>query len=126
MKRYIRYTVSLLIAVLLMPAFGLAANKEYFSLLEPAALNGRHLKAGNYEVSWTGNGPNAELNVSAGGKVLATSPAQLVPVDHAPAEGSVLLSRNPDGSMFISEIRFGGKKYRLIVSPPEPPNGRTN
>jgi hypothetical protein len=119
-KKYTLHSIGLRIAILLLAPIALAANQQDFSLFQPATLSGKLLQAGNYQVSWTGSAPNVELKVRSGGKVLATSPAQLVPVDQPYPRGSVLLIPNPDGSMAISEFRFGGKKYRIVVSPSEP------
>jgi hypothetical protein len=119
-KKYTLHSIALLIAIVLLAPFALAANQQDFSLFQPATLSGKLLQAGNYEVSWTGSAPNVELKVSSDGKVLTTSPAQLVPVDRPYPRGSVLLVRNPDGSMAVSEFRFGGKKYRIVVNLPGP------
>jgi hypothetical protein len=100
---------------LLLAASAFAANRASVQLIEPATVGGTHLKAGNYTVKWEGSGPGVELSILQGNKVLATTAAQVVNVNRAPEQSSVVARQNEDGSTSLDEIRFSGKKYVLRI-----------
>jgi hypothetical protein len=99
----------------LLAASAFAANKASVELAEPATVGGTHLKAGDYTVKWEGSGPGVELSIMQGKKVMATTPAEVVSVDRAPEQSSVVARHNQDGSTSLAEIRFSGKKYVLRI-----------
>ena len=92
-----------------------AANKGPMQITDPTSVGGKQLKPGDYTVSWVGEGPNVQLNVMKGNKVVTTVPAQVVPVDHSVSSNSIVAKQNSDGSKSLSEIRFSGKKFALQV-----------
>jgi hypothetical protein len=73
------------------------------------------LQPGDYTVTWDGDGPNVQLNIMRGHKVVTTVPAQVVAMDHPPTHNSVVATDNGNGTKSLSEIRFSGKKYVLQV-----------
>ena len=100
---------------LLLAAGAFAANKGPLQITDPTAVGGKQLKPGDYTVTWDGDGPNVQLNIMKGNKVVTTVPAHVMAVDHSPASNSVVATQNPDGSKSLSEIRFSGKKYTLEI-----------
>jgi len=73
------------------------------------------LPAGDYSVKWDGTGPNVELNILQGSKVVATTPARLIDLSQKPNSDAAIVQRNDDGSKSLTEIHFGGKKYALAI-----------
>jgi len=103
------------LALLLATSAFAAANKGSVQFLDPVTISGKQVPAGDYSVKWDGNGPNVELNILKGSKVVATTPARLVDLSDKSSSDAALVKKNDDGSKSLSEIRFGGKKYALAI-----------
>jgi hypothetical protein len=103
------------LALLLATSAFAAANKGSVQFLSPVTVSGKQLPAGDYSVKWDGNGPNVELNILQGNKVVATTPARLIDLSQKPDSDAAVVRSNADGSRSLSEIHFGGKKYALAV-----------
>jgi hypothetical protein len=103
------------LALLLATSAFAAANKGSMQLLNPVTVSGKQLPAGDYSVKWDGTGPNVELNILKGNKVVATTPARLIDLSQKPNGDAAVVKNNDDGSKSLSEIRFGGKRYALAI-----------
>jgi hypothetical protein len=90
-----------------------AASKANLTLNNPTSVNGTKLKAGDYKLEWDGTGPNVEVSIMQGKKVVTKVPAKLVDLDKAPSNDAALLKQNGDGSTSLAGARFQGKKYAL-------------
>lgn len=100
---------------LLLATSAFAANKGSLSVQEAVTVNGTRLAAGDYKVQWDGNGPNVELSITQGKKVLAKVPARMVNLDQ-PAQGdSAVVRNNNDGSKSLTEVRLSGKRFAFAV-----------
>ena len=103
------------LALLLATSAFAAANKGSMQLLDPVTVSGKQLPAGDYSVKWDGNGPNVELSILRGSKVVATTPARLIDLSAKPNSDAAVIKNNEDGSRSLTEIHFGGKKYALAI-----------
>ena len=92
-----------------------ASNKGSIQLQEPVTVGSQQLPAGDYQVKWEGSGPNVELSILKGKKVVATAPARMFELGQSPGYDSAVVRKNDDGSRSLSEIRFSGKKYALAL-----------
>jgi len=92
-----------------------ASNKGSLQVTDPVTVSGTQLSPGDYSVKWEGKGPNVEVSILQGRKVVATTQARVVDLTQSPKSDSVLTTQNADGSKSLSEIRFGGKKYTLQI-----------
>lgn len=90
-----------------------AASKANLTLNNPTSINGTKLKPGDYKLEWDGSGPNVEVSILQGKKVVTKVPAKIVDLDKAPSNDAALLKQNNDGSTTLSGARFQGKKYAL-------------
>jgi hypothetical protein len=99
----------------LLATVAFAANRGSMELLDPVTVSGKQLPAGEYFVKWDGSGPNVELNILKGNKVVATTPARLIDLSQKPSSDSAIVQQNGDGSKSLTEIHFGGKKYALAI-----------
>ena len=90
-----------------------AASKANLTLNNPTSINGTKLKAGDYKLEWDGSGPNVEVSILQGKKVVTKVPAKIVNLDKAPGNDAALLKQNGDGSTTLSGARFQGKKFAL-------------
>jgi len=107
---------SLLLGMALLLATGaFAANKGSLQVQDPVTVIGKQLPAGDYQLKWDGKGPNVELSILKGNKVVATLPARLVDMNQSAASDASVIRKNADGSRSLSEIRFSGKKYALAI-----------
>ena len=106
----------LLLGLALLPATSaFAANKGSLQVSDTVTVSGKQLARGEYTVKWEGNGPNVELNILQGKKVVATTPARLIDLNRSADADSAVVRKNDDGSRTLAEIRFAGKKYALAV-----------
>jgi hypothetical protein len=106
---------SMFLLFLLMATSLFAANKGSLEVSDSVLVNGTRLAAGDYSLSWEGNGPNVQLNILKGHKVIASTPARVVDKENPQGRDSALLKMNPDGTKSLAEVRFGGKKYALEI-----------
>jgi hypothetical protein len=104
----------LLGVILLLAASAFAANKASFRVNDPLSVAGKQLQAGNYTATWDGSGPDIQLNILQGKKVVATTPARLVNVDRTPEHDTTVVKMD-NGNRSLSEIRFSGKKYVVAI-----------
>lgn len=90
-----------------------AASKANLTLNNPTSINGTKLKAGDYKLEWDGSGPNVEVSIMQGKKVVAKVPAKVVDLNQSSANDAALLKQNSDGSTTLAGARFQGKKFAL-------------
>jgi hypothetical protein len=94
-----------------------AATKGSLQLGDEVKLNGTTLKAGDYKVEWDGTGPNVELSILHGKKVVAKTEAQMVDLPTPAANDAAITVKNASGPNSLAGIRFQGKKYALNLAP---------
>ena len=82
------------------------AGTKSVLLSTDSMLNGQKLKAGEYKVDYKVDGQNAEVKFIRGNKTVASATGQVVSLDKAPNDSTILRSNNPDGSSSITEIQF--------------------
>jgi hypothetical protein len=100
---------------LLLATAAFAANKGSMQLLDSVTVSGKQLPAGDYSVKWDGTGPNVELSILKGNKVIATTPARLIDLNEKSNHDAAVVQNNGDGSKSLAEIHFSGKKYALAI-----------
>jgi hypothetical protein len=100
---------------LLLATGAFAANKGPLQVSNAVTVSGKQLAAGDYTVKWDGNGPDVELSILQGKKVVATVPARLVDLNRSSSNDAAVVKNSGDGSRVLSEIRFSGKKYALAI-----------
>jgi len=99
----------------LLASSAFAATKANLVLNNPTSINGTQLKAGEYKLEWDGTGPNVEVSVLQGKKVVAKVPAKVVDLPSASQNNAAVVTKNGDGTSSLSGARFQGKKYALEV-----------
>ena len=100
---------------LLLATSALAANKGSLQVQEPLTVNGTRLAPGEYKVQWEGAGPNVELSILEGKKVVAKVPAHMIDLDRPSTADSAVVKKNGDGTRTLSEVRLNGKKFSFAV-----------
>ena len=100
---------------LLLASSAFAATKANLSLHHSTNVNGTTLSAGDYKLEWDGTGPNVEVSVLQGKKVVAKIPAKLVDVASPYDNDAAVVKNNGDGSTSLSEARFSGKRFKLAI-----------
>ena len=108
-------TVVLGLAVLLASSAFASNNKGSLLVGEAFEVNGQQLPAGEYQVRWDGTGATVEVSFM-GKKELAKTSAKMVPLDTVSYGDSAVVDHN-SGKAAISEIRFSGKKFALVIGP---------
>ncbi len=98
---------------LLLTSSAFAASKANLTLNSNANVNGTKLKAGDYKLQWDGSGPNVEVNILQGKKVVAKVPAKVVDLDKASSNDAAVLKQDGAGDATLAAVRFQGKKFAL-------------
>ena len=107
---------SLVLAVAIAAAStAFASNKGTLHISEAAQIGNQSVAAGEYQLRWDGAGPNVEVSVLQGKKVVAKVPAQLVEQKQASSHDSAIVDRT-GSTPTVKEVRFAGKKYFLALS----------
>ena len=110
--KYVLVGIAILIAT---NAF--AANNGPLNLMSPVTVAGTRLAAGSYNLQWEGSGPGVQLKVRKGQKIVASTPAELIPVDHPFDNNEAVISVENDGGRNLIEIHFSKKKFALEIKP---------
>jgi len=112
--KFATVTKSLVVGLALtLASSAFAASKANLTLNNPTSINGTSLKAGEYKLQWDGNGPNVEVSIMQGKRVVAKVPAKVVDLNQSSANDAALLKQNSDGSTTLAGVRFQGKKFAL-------------
>ncbi len=103
----------LVLGVALLLASSAFAGAKSLQINHPLTVNGTQLKPGEYKFEWQGNGPNVELSIVKGNKVVAKTSAHVVELA-APAPYDATVTRKSDsGPDSLSGLRFQGKTLSL-------------
>ena len=94
-----------------------AAEKGSMKLFDPAVVGGVQLAPGDYNVTWEGNGPNVELKIAKGNKIVATAPAQTIELKSVPPSDGTTTKATAEGKAAVSEIFFRGKTRVFEIAP---------
>ena len=100
---------------LLLTSGAFAATKADLTLQSPTTINGAQLKPGDYKLQWEGSGPNVEVSIQQGKKVIAKVPAKVVDLNVASQNNAAILRMNGDGTSTLAGARFEGKKFALEI-----------
>jgi uncharacterized surface anchored protein len=112
--KFATVTKSLVVGLALtLASSAFAASKANLTLNNPTNINGTKLKAGDYKLEWDGSGPNVEVSIVQGKKVIAKVPAKVVDLNQSSANNAALLKQNSDGTTTLAGARFQGKKFAL-------------
>lgn len=89
------------------------SHKSSFEISAATQVNGTTLPAGEYSAQWEGSGPAVQVNIMQGKKVVATVPAQLVPLDSKASDTHAEVLNGANGERELKVLQFGGKKVSL-------------
>jgi hypothetical protein len=109
---------SSLIALALLPVPNMfAANRGPLHVSSPEDVAGQTLNAGDYIVLWAGDGPDVELKIMQGKKVVATATAHAVQLQIPSINDSEVINVNGQRRS-LSMIFFLGKTVALEIQGP--------
>jgi hypothetical protein len=86
-----------------------ASTKGSLQIDNPVTVNGTTLKPGDYKVEWEGSGPNVEISILQGKKVMAKAPAHLVQLAKPAAYNATVTRPGSGSASSLAGVRFGGK-----------------
>lgn len=111
------FKVAALAAALLisLSAFAASMHKGTLEVRDPIQVNGKQLKAGDYTVSWEGEGPAVNLRILQNGKEVATAPATVVQLDRKASDNAAEITGTGKDRQ-LNAIRFSGQKYELNIT----------
>jgi hypothetical protein len=93
----------LILMALMVPISGFARSTDSANVHFDAATRvvSSDLPAGDYKVTWTGSGADAQVSFTQGRKVVATVPAKVVPANN---EATTLETDNPGGNETVLQV----------------------
>jgi hypothetical protein len=91
------------------------AHKGSLHISDPVQVNGKQLPAGDYTVTWEGDGPSVNLHISRDRKELASAAAKVVPLNQKVNEDTALVSNN-QGQRELTGMRFSGRQIELDLT----------
>ena len=92
------------LSMLTLAAFA-AANSGNLRLDKAVKVGSQELPAGNYKVTWTGSGDNAQVTFKQG-KTSITAPAQVVEAKHTQ---DAYATKSEHGANVLTEVQFRDK-----------------
>jgi hypothetical protein len=104
------------LAAAAIPAAAGSQHSGGMELLEKATLNGKELPAGEYKVTWEGDGGDVKVTVLSGHNVMAEGRGRLEERKVTSDVNEAVTKRDGSGAMVITELHFAGKKEVLILS----------
>jgi septal ring-binding cell division protein DamX len=115
-RLFSKFITLLLAALLAGSVFAANAHKGDFQVFDPVQVNGKQLPAGEYTVTWDGDGPSVNVSITRGGKVMATATAKIVELEQKAERDATEVKANSAGARDLTAIRFSGKKYQLQLA----------
>jgi hypothetical protein len=91
-----------------------ASNKGSLHVGEAVEIGGQQLPAGDYQVRWNGTGPNVELSVMQGKKLVTKASAHVIDLKSAPSADAAVVDHR-GSTPTVAEVRFAGKKQALAI-----------
>jgi hypothetical protein len=92
-----------------------SAHSMRVKLESATTVTGERLAPGDYTLSWTPQGNEAELTIAQRGKIVAKAKATLQEKDRAALDDMVVFRKGSDGAQAISEIHRRGDKAVLVL-----------
>jgi hypothetical protein len=89
------------------------SHKSSFEISAPTQVNGTTIPAGDYTAQWEGTGPTVQVNIMQGKKVVATAPAQVIPLDSKASDTHAEVLNGSNGERKLKALQFAGKKISL-------------
>jgi hypothetical protein len=109
-------------------AFAGDESKGKLHLIEPVTIEGKQVKAGEYNVQREGTGADVKLVITKGKETIATVPAHQVEDKSSRNSEAYGSHTEADGSKTLTTIFFAGNKYDLQSGQDQAaqtPNGST-
>ncbi len=104
----------LLLAIMVVTVAAVAADGAgKFVVRDNVQLNGTQLSAGEYKITWQGNGDKVDVTVLKNNKKVTTTSAKVTELD-APSPYDSVMLRTDGNNKNVTEIRFGGKKSAIV------------
>ncbi len=103
----------LVVTLLALSVSAFASNKATFSVSSAFTVNGKQFSAGEYSIKWEGAGTDVQVSILKGSHVIGTVPAHLIDLNASAANDSTVVTKKDDGTVALSQIRFGGKKKAI-------------
>lgn len=100
---------------LLLATSAFAADKGGMKLFDPVSVSGKQLPAGEYSVTWVGNGPAVAVKIMKGNKLVATAQARVVDLKRVPDNDGTTTKAHDGQSLALTEIFFRGKSQALVL-----------
>ena len=94
----------------------MAAGRQSLNvdLKADTSIAGTKIPAGRYKISWT-TGPQAEVKVAQGKKVVVTTQGKLVEQARPADDDQVVSRKDATGAFAIAEVRLRGEKSVLVL-----------
>src|SRR5215471_9585024 len=92
------------------------SHKGNLHISDPVEVNGKHLAAGDYTVTWDGEGPDVTLHIARQHKEITATSAKVVSLKEKSSDDAAVVTKNPSGKRDLTGVRFAGKALELDLT----------
>ena len=115
-KKILIMLMALLILLVSVPTMALAdSGTAKFKVPRTLVIAGNEIKAGEYNVKWESNSPEAVVEFTVNGKVVLKVQGKIVEGGTKFDYNSLVVTKDSSGRGVISGLQFGGKKFTIVV-----------
>jgi hypothetical protein len=102
--------------LLLLPLSAFAEQGHInFTLINPARVGAKTLKAGRYKMEWNGQGQNVSVDIMRSGKTVATAQGALVPQKYKSQYNAVDIHTAKNSAHVINGFYFHNRRNELVL-----------
>ena len=87
--------------------------KESMQVSVPARVGGTQLFPGSYEITWTGEGRVANVEIQQNGRIVANARARILTLSRKSPANAISTRSGADGSLALDSLRFPGQNFAL-------------
>jgi hypothetical protein len=105
---------TLLALLIAAPMMASAKQSAKFSVSRTLVVAGHEIQPGDFKISWDSNKSDVMVTFESNGKVEAEVQGKIVEGDMPSEYDSLNVEQDPSGRDIIKEIRFRGKKQKVV------------
>jgi hypothetical protein len=106
--------ITLLAVLIATPMAALAKESAQFSASHTLFVAGHEIQPGDFKISWESGKPTSTVKFETNGKVEAEVQGKIVESDTPSGYDSLNVEQDSSGRDVIKEIRFRGKKQKIV------------
>ncbi len=108
--------ISLAFAALLVSSASAAGRGTLqFTLRRPMVVSGTSVGPGDYLITWKTHSPETDVTFALHGRTVIEAHGKMVERPEKASQDTLVTARDESGNDVLKEIRFGGRKWVLLL-----------